>query len=86
MRGTVIINIETCKGCSLCIPVCKQNSLALSKKLNSQGYNYIELVNDECTGCVNCALVCPDSVFTVYRAKKQEKTDRQQKATSSIPA
>ncbi|HSK13860.1 MAG TPA: hypothetical protein VK907_11640, partial [Phnomibacter sp.] len=23
--------------------------------------------NDLCTGCVNCALVCPDAVITVYR-------------------
>jgi 2-oxoglutarate ferredoxin oxidoreductase subunit delta len=27
-------------------------------------------VQDNCTGCVNCALVCPDAVITVYRGKK----------------
>ncbi len=74
IRGTVVINKENCKGCSLCIPACKQNSLALSKEINSQGYHYVELVTDNCTGCINCALVCPDAVFTVYRAKKREKS------------
>ncbi|MGD0338112.1 MAG: 4Fe-4S dicluster domain-containing protein [Bacteroidota bacterium] len=74
IRGTVIINKENCKGCSLCIPACKQNSLALSNEINSQGYHYVELVLDNCTGCINCALVCPDAVFAVYRAKKKEKS------------
>ncbi len=85
MRGTVLIEAEYCKGCSLCIPVCKQNSLALSKEINTQGYHFVELVNDECTGCVNCALVCPDAVLTVYRLKKQEKTAMQQKSSPALP-
>ncbi|MCK7525393.1 MAG: 4Fe-4S binding protein [Ignavibacteriales bacterium] len=25
-------------------------------------------MNDKCTGCVNCALVCPEAAITVYRA------------------
>jgi 2-oxoglutarate ferredoxin oxidoreductase subunit delta len=25
------------------------------------------LIKDNCTGCTNCALVCPDAVITVYR-------------------
>jgi 2-oxoglutarate ferredoxin oxidoreductase subunit delta len=29
------------------------------------------LVKDNCTGCINCALVCPDAVITVYREKKK---------------
>ncbi len=74
IRGTVVINRDHCKGCSLCIPSCKQKSLALSKEINSQGYHYVELVQDNCTGCVNCALVCPDAVITVYRAKKAAKS------------
>src|ERR1051326_8013143 len=70
VRGTVTLDIETCKGCELCIEACPQESLALSKPINSKGYHYAVLVQDNCTGCVNCALVCPDAVITVYRAKK----------------
>ena len=70
IRGTVTIDVETCKGCELCIEACPQESLALSEGLNSQGYHYAVLVKDNCTGCVNCALVCPDAVITVYRMKK----------------
>jgi len=28
------------------------------------------LVKENCTGCVNCALVCPDVAITVYREPK----------------
>ena len=70
LKGTVTFDIETCKGCELCIDACPQESLALSKEINKIGYHYAVLVKDNCTGCVNCALVCPDAVITVYRAKK----------------
>jgi 2-oxoglutarate ferredoxin oxidoreductase subunit delta len=34
----------------------------------------VVLIEDNCTGCVNCALVCPDAVITVYReTKKKDK-------------
>jgi len=71
VRGTVKINVETCKGCELCIEACPQESLALSKDINALGYHYAVLVKDNCTGCVNCALVCPDAVITVYRTPKK---------------
>lgn len=76
IRGTVAIDIETCKGCELCVEACPQESLKLSKEINKQGYHYAVLVQDNCTGCVNCALVCPDAVITVYRAAKAGKKER----------
>jgi len=74
VRGTVEIDVETCKGCELCIESCPQESLSMSKDINKQGYHYAVLVKDNCTGCVNCALVCPDAVITVYRTPKTSKT------------
>ena len=84
-RGTVEFNIETCKGCELCIEACPQDSVALSKEINTHGYHYAVLVQDNCTGCLNCALVCPDAVITVYRASKKSAkgSDRQPVATIS---
>ncbi len=71
VRGTVEIDIETCKGCELCIDACPQESLGMSKEINALGYHYAVLIQDNCTGCVNCALVCPDAVITVYRSRKK---------------
>jgi 2-oxoglutarate ferredoxin oxidoreductase subunit delta len=71
-KGAVSFNIETCKGCELCIEACPQHSLQLSPAINTQGYHYAVLIKDNCTGCTNCALVCPDAVITVYRENKKK--------------
>jgi Fe-S-cluster-containing hydrogenase component 2 len=47
--------------------------LSLSGSINIKGYRYIIANNDTCTGCVNCALVCPDAVITVYRTHPKKK-------------
>ncbi|MBQ7467478.1 MAG: 4Fe-4S binding protein, partial [Bacteroidales bacterium] len=46
--------------------------LALTtKNVNQKGYNYAETVlEDTCTGCSSCAIVCPDGCITVYRKKE----------------
>ena len=72
-HGTVHFDIDTCKGCELCIDACPQESLVLSPGINKQGYHYAVLIKDNCTGCTNCALVCPDAVITVYRENKKKK-------------
>jgi 2-oxoglutarate ferredoxin oxidoreductase subunit delta len=71
VRGNVQVDIDTCKGCELCVEACPQESLVLSDKVNAQGYHYAVLIRDNCTGCENCALVCPDAVITVYRTPKK---------------
>jgi len=86
VRGTVQVQVETCKGCEICIESCPQESLALSKEINAKGYHYAVLVQDNCTGCVNCALVCPDAVITVYRTKKDGtgKSDKKREPVAVI--
>ena len=71
IRGSVSFETEVCKGCELCIDACPQESLGLSSGINAQGYHYAVLVKDNWTGCVNCALVCPDAVITVYRENRK---------------
>ncbi len=68
-KGTVVIDIERCKGCGVCVVACPKNVLALSKNVNGKGYNYSEATIDECIGCASCAMVCPDGVITVYKVK-----------------
>ena len=84
VRGSVTFDIETCKGCELCIEACPQESLKMSKEINKQGYHYAVLVRDNCTGCVNCALVCPDAVITVYRTRKQSGKREQVAVISNV--
>lgn len=73
IKGKVEIEIQKCKGCELCISACKEEVLSLSDSINIKGYRYIIANNVSCTGCVNCALVCPDAVITVYRTHPKKK-------------
>ena len=66
MRATVTIDIETCKGCELCVPACPPAVLVMSEAVNGKGYRYPVLL-EGCTGCELCAKVCPDYCFAVYR-------------------
>lgn len=73
VKGRVEIDIQKCKGCELCTAACKEGALKLSETINIKGYRYIIANNENCTGCVNCALVCPDAVITVYRTHPKKK-------------
>jgi 2-oxoglutarate ferredoxin oxidoreductase subunit delta len=66
-RGTVVIDVETCKGCELCIPACPPDVLVMTNhEVNGMGFRYPRLLAG-CTGCAACQLVCPDFCFEVYR-------------------
>ncbi|MCA9512801.1 MAG: 4Fe-4S binding protein [Myxococcales bacterium] len=65
-RGTVAIDVERCKGCTLCVPACPPRVLAMSVERNAIGAPY-PLLSPGCTGCGACALVCPDFCFEVFR-------------------
>ena len=63
---------ERCKGCLLCAAVCPQNIIRQSKRMNRQGYQVAETVEDTdaCTGCASCAIICPDVAIRVFKTKK----------------
>jgi len=70
IKGAIVVDVERCKGCQVCNPACLQDVLAMTKEVNGKGYNYSYMKNPEdCTGCANCAVVCPDGVITVYKVK-----------------
>lgn len=70
VRGAIVVDVEGCKGCGVCIPACPTDVIALAKEVNGKGYHYAYMENPEaCTGCSNCSIVCPDGVITVYRVK-----------------
>jgi len=65
-RGTLVIDVERCKGCELCIAACPPAVLEMSAEVNETGYRY-PILHPGCTGCTACQMVCPDAVFDVYR-------------------
>ncbi len=70
IKGAIVVDTVRCKGCALCIEACPKAVIALSRKVNAQGYPYAEGADMEaCIGCASCAIVCPDGCITVYKAK-----------------
>lgn len=70
IKGTIVVDIERCKGCNVCVSVCPVKVIELGDKVNGKGYNYMVLSNpDGCIGCASCAMICPDSVIEVYKQK-----------------
>lgn len=64
----VHVDGERCKACGLCIDVCPKKIIKVSDKLNSKGYQPVEVTPmEECIGCAACARICPDCVFKVER-------------------
>lgn len=67
VRGTVVIDVEACKGCDLCIDACPPRVLEMTTHaVNGRGYRY-PVLHPGCTGCKACAQICPDFVFQVYK-------------------
>ncbi|NIM04037.1 MAG: 4Fe-4S dicluster domain-containing protein [Armatimonadetes bacterium] len=69
-KGHIIIDVEKCKACELCIHFCPQENLALSESINARGFHPVRMLDEEkCNGCGNCALMCPDVCIRVFRKR-----------------
>lgn len=62
---SITIDTTYCKGCELCLVVCKPEALTQGSERNTKGY-LTPFVNQEaCVACRNCELVCPEMAITV---------------------
>lgn len=73
MEKRVVFNVDSCKGCNLCVSVCPKKIIFLSDKLNDKGYRVATVTEqDNCSSCASCARICPDGVITVYKPSKEK--------------
>jgi 2-oxoglutarate ferredoxin oxidoreductase subunit delta len=65
----IVIDELRCKGCGLCTITCPKNLIALSEKINNQGYTpaIFDSTQAACTGCLLCAEICPDVAIMVFK-------------------
>jgi 2-oxoglutarate ferredoxin oxidoreductase subunit delta len=70
------IDIDYCKGCDLCIVVCPQEVLEVSTVRNAKGYLVpCAPLSENCTGCLQCEMTCPDLAITVIHDNGQKGVD-----------
>jgi 2-oxoglutarate ferredoxin oxidoreductase subunit delta len=64
----IIINIDKCKGCFLCVDVCPKKCLEISNKFNKKGYTPVHFKDEKkCTGCGFCYQICPEVCIEVHK-------------------
>ena len=71
----IVINLDYCKGCNICVAVCPKEVLRPSNQISAKGYVLPEAVNLEaCTYCKLCEIVCPDLAIAV----KDKQTSKEE--------
>jgi 2-oxoglutarate ferredoxin oxidoreductase subunit delta len=67
----ITIFSQTCKGvddCGICAYVCPEQLFEACREMNESGYYPPEIRNpDECSGCLNCMIYCPDYAIVVEK-------------------
>ena len=70
MAVRIEIICDRCKGCRLCVVHCPRELLYISDKPNVNGDCPVAIRDPEqCSGCLNCAEICPDVVFEIERSE-----------------
>ncbi|MCK5401893.1 MAG: 4Fe-4S binding protein, partial [Flavobacteriaceae bacterium] len=39
VKGAIVVDTEKCKGCEVCMPVCLDNVISMSKEVNRKGFH-----------------------------------------------
>jgi 2-oxoglutarate ferredoxin oxidoreductase subunit delta len=66
MANCYHIEVDRCKGCSLCVGVCPKNVLEISKQVNTKGYfAAYQARPQDCIQCALCCTMCPDVAITI---------------------
>jgi len=64
----VEVDAGLCKGCGLCVSVCRQHALELSPTPNRRGvYVVRRLEGVKCCVCRHCVVMCPEAAVQLYQ-------------------
>lgn len=70
----IIVDRDLCKGCDICVKVCKPELLKLVDAPDRWEGAIIEVTDpDLCTFCRLCELQCPDFAIRVVRKEEEDK-------------
>lgn len=76
-----IIDIDTCKGCGLCVAVCPKKVLEIADKVSSKGYYpAYQARPEDCVHCAICCTMCPDVAITITEIAEEAATKQEAEA------
>ncbi|NWF56790.1 MAG: 4Fe-4S dicluster domain-containing protein [Syntrophaceae bacterium] len=62
----ILIDVQTCKGCNLCVEVCPRKVFAQGDRRSRSGYSMPAVAAPEkCSVCFLCEMTCPDLAITL---------------------
>ena len=71
----VTVLTEYCKGCGLCVEFCPRGKLYIDPIPNREGVQTaVVRAEVDCTGCLQCATICPDAAIEVRRVRIPVRT------------
>jgi 2-oxoglutarate ferredoxin oxidoreductase subunit delta len=72
MAFRVKVESFRCKACELCVAACPKKIMILTSEKNDQGFTVAACSSESgCTGCLACALVCPDAAIEIYKEEAE---------------
>ena len=67
------IEVDACKGCSLCVSVCPKNVLKIGKEVNAKGYfPAYQARPEDCIKCAICCNMCPDVAISITETAESD--------------
>jgi len=73
MKIEIRIRKERCKGCGICVAVCKTAVLEFTEELNSAGHQLPGIASPEkCVNCGLCEMLCPDFAIRIIVSEEKE--------------
>ncbi len=58
--GDIVFDPEACKGCGLCVEICRSKARRMSAEVNSHGVRPAHVQGEICTRCGTCYYFCPE--------------------------
>ena len=70
----IVVQIDHCKGCELCVEACPQDCIEIDQDvLNKLGYHPAKYKGEGCVGCGICFYSCPEpEAIIVYKKDSEE--------------
>ena len=68
-KGKLVVDIDECKGCGLCVSACPTKVIEIRKDIiNKQGYHPASYKGSGCIACGICFYTCPEpGAISVYK-------------------